>query len=248
MIVGATAVPAAEHRHAPTGTYTDWNWPEAPVNVEGKSGYVSFEHGVTPEIEPPQGTGYFWSHQVEFVNGNAAYFGLQTLGRRPDGSEGKVAIFSVWNSLAARGPGLAQPFSGEGEGFQTIIPYEWQAGQKYRLRLFKSGRNRRGVEWTAKVSADGSGKERTIGTITVSEKWGYLSNWSVMWSERYTGPEIKACADVGYSRVVFDEPRANGGTVRPASHHNHLSNPITCPNSRIRDLGNAVRQEMGRPR
>jgi hypothetical protein len=239
---------AAEHNHAPTGTYTEWTWPAAPENPDGKTGYFSFEHCVTPEIEPDQGVGYFWSHQVAFVHGEAGYFGLQTIGQRPDGSEGKVAIFSIWNALAARGPGIAQRFGGEGVGFQTLIPYDWQAGRKYRLRLFKSGAQRKGTEWTAKVHDESTGVEVEIGTITVSKKWGYLSDWSVMWSERYTGPEIRRCADVGYSSVLFGEPSANQGAVRPESHHNHLSDPVNCPNSRIKDKGAGIRQEMGVPR
>lgn len=30
---------AEEHKHAPTGTCTDWNWPEPPPNPDGKIGY-----------------------------------------------------------------------------------------------------------------------------------------------------------------------------------------------------------------
>lgn len=244
---GAPGAEAAGHRHGPTGAYTEWIWPEPPVSAGGRIGYVDFEHGVTPEIDPGPEVGYFWSHQVELVRGETAYFGLQTRGRWPDGREGKVAIFSIWNALAARGPGLARAFDGEGEGYQTMIPFDWKAGRTYRLRMFLSGSSARGTEWTATVREDPAGRERVIGTITVPKKWHRLGNWSVMWSERYSGPEIRSCNDVGYSRVRFREPVANRGTVVPERHRNDLTDPPNCPNSRVRDVPGGSRQEMGVP-
>jgi hypothetical protein len=231
---------AADHTHGPTGTYTEWNWPDP-------EGYADFEHGLTIEREPPDGVGFFWSHQVELRNGETAYFGLQTLGERPDGTHGKVAIFSIWNALGARGPGLAQPFSGEGEGYQTLIPYEWKPGRTYRLRMFRSGETRRGTEWSATVRDEATGEVSPIGTITVPKKWGGLGNWSVMWSERYTGPEVRTCDDVGYSRVLFTPPTANHGTAKPVSHRSYVTDPANCPNSRVTERGGGFRQEMGIP-
>lgn len=242
VILLGPAVPsrAADHNHGPTGTYTEWNWPEA-------AGYSDFEHGLTIEREPPSGTGYFWSHQVGLRNGETAYFGLQTLGAHPDGTDGKVAIFSIWKALAARSPGIAQPFTSEGEGYQTVIPYEWRADRQYRLRMFRSGESRRGTEWTATVRDQSTGEVSTIGTITVPKKWGGLGNWSVMWSERYTGPEVRTCDDVGYSRVLFTAPTANDGTIKPSSHRNYITEPANCPNSRVTESGRRFRQEMGVP-
>lgn len=236
---------AAGHRHAPTGTYTDWNWPEVPQASDGTSGYRSFEHELTPEVDPGPSVGYFWSHQVAFVGGEIGYFGLQTLGERPHASTGKVAIFSIWNALGARGPGIAQPFGGEGVGFQTLVPFAWKAGHAYRMQLARTGASRQGTEWTARVGEASSGRLNVIGVITVPRAWGGLSSSSVMWSERYTGPDIHTCADVGYSRALFHEPRANDGTVRPLSHRNYLSDPVNCPNSRVSDAGTGARQEMG---
>jgi hypothetical protein len=238
---------AADHQHGPTGAYTEWHWPEPPPDGDGSPGYKSFELGLTIEREPPADVGYFWSHQVELQDGDTAYFGLQTLGRRPDGSEGKVAIFSIWKALGARGPGIAQPFSGEGEGYQTVIPYAWKPGRMYRLRMFRSGESRRGTEWSATVRDESSGEVSPIGTITVPKKWGGLGAWSVMWSERYTGPEVRTCDDVGYSRVTFTAPTADGGSVRPDRHHSYVTDPANCPNSRVTGRGGRFRQEMGIP-
>lgn len=237
-----------DHRHGPTGTYTEWIWPDPPAGKGGKTGFLNFEHRLTPEVDPGPDVGYFWAHQVQFVEGDTAYFGLQTLGRHPDGSEGKVAIFSIWNALAARGPGLARPFDGEGEGYQTVIPFDWKANRTYRLRIFQSGGTRLGTEWTATVREDPQGRERVIGTITGPKNWHRLGNWSVMWSERYTGPDIHTCADVGYSCVRFGKPLANDRSIHPLHHRNFLAVQPNCPNSRVRDAGDGTLQEMGVPR
>lgn len=245
LVLALPAAHAADHVHGPTGAYTEWIWPEPPVSPTGRIGYVDFEHRLTPEIDPGSEVGYFWAHQVELVQGDTAYFGLQTRGRRPDGSEGKVAIFSIWNALDARGPGIAQPFGHEGVGYQTLIPFHWKAGRTYRLRMFLSGSSAQGTEWSATVREEPSGRERLIGTITVPKKWHRLGNWSVMWSERYTGPKILTCNDVGYSRVRFGEPRADRGTITPERHRNYLTEAANCPNSRVTDAGRGSRQEMG---
>lgn len=247
MAVSLPLIRAADHTHGPTGTFTEWFWPEPPVSPNGKKGYTSFEHCLTPEVDPDSEVGYFWSHQVGLIDGETAYFGLQTLGRRPDGSEGKVAIFSVWEALAARGPGIAKAFDSEGEGYQTVIPFDWKAGRTYRMRLFLSGSSQKGTEWSATVREEPSGPEQIIGTITVPKKWNRLGAWSVMWSERYTGPDVRSCRDVGYSRVKFGEPSANNATVIPLRHHNYTTDPPNCPNSRVRDAGRGSRQEMGIP-
>ena len=46
------------------------------------------------------------------------------------------------------------------------------------MRLFKSGISRQGIEWTAAVRYEDSGKVSSIGTIPVAKKWGYLGTWS----------------------------------------------------------------------
>ena len=248
LLAGLCAAHAADHRHGPTGTYTYWNWLALPVNDDGKEGFLSFEHTRVIELEPEVAVGYFWSHQVTLKKGEMAYLGLQTLGRRPDGSEGKVAIFSIWNALGARGPGLAKKFGGEGEVRQTMMPYDWQVGRRYRLRLFKSGSSRKGTEWSAEVIDEATDEVSHIGTITVSKKWAYLDNGSVMWPKRYKGKEIQDCSDVEHSKVWFETPTANGDRVKPENHRHYTTEPANFPNSRVRDKGNGVRQEMGVPR
>lgn len=251
-VIGVFLLPAVAvaHKHGPTGTFTEWNWPDAPANPDGKVGYRDFHHRLTIEATPDDPEeGYFWSHQVGLKDGETAYFGLQTLGhQRPDGSFGRVAIFSIWEALAARGPGIAQRFGGEGVGFQTLIPYDWQVDRTYALRMFKSGESRRGTEWTGTVRDESTGVVSVIGTITVPKKWGYLDSWSIMWTERYTGREVLKCSDLGYARARFETPTANNGRITPDNHRNFTTEPANCPNSRVRDVPNGSRQEMGVPK
>src|SRR5262245_34969430 len=79
----------------PRGTYTDWFWPG--------TGYRRLEHDLVIHRDPGERTHYFWSHQFRTERGEGGYFGLQTYGNRVDGSLGKMAIFSFWNTSRAEG-------------------------------------------------------------------------------------------------------------------------------------------------
>src|SRR6202043_3539255 len=81
----------------PIGTYTTWSWPPT------ESGYTGFGWALEPRTDPSP-VGYFWSHQVALIGGEAAYVGLQTRGSEPTG---KIAIFSVWGAIDAESPEFA---------------------------------------------------------------------------------------------------------------------------------------------
>jgi len=215
----------------PSGTYTEWWWPPTP------DGYRSFEHVLVPEIDPGADTTYFWAHQFRLVGGEGGYIGLQTKGNRADGSLGKMAIFSVWNAVGAEGPGVL-PFANEGSGWSARIPYQWVAARPYRLRVWTPAAG----WWVAAVLDTVTGEEAEIGRIRVPEEWDGLGTWSVMWTEYYGGP-LSRCADMAYSRVVFETPTADGG-VGPADSRSHIG-AGTCENSRIETLAVGVRHEMG---
>lgn|GEM_PF-1870900 len=228
----------------PTGTYTDWHWPASP------GGYTSFEWGLEPRTDPSP-DGYFWSHQFWLVGGEAGYLGLQTRGSDPPG---KIAIFSVWKAVAAEGPAVAAPFSGEGEGQTVRIPFAWVVGSAYRLRVTSAG----GGTWEAWVgpaaAADGgrptpvdpapAGGDTLVGRIRVPASWGGLQASSVMWTERYSGP-LSSCADLRRAEALFSAPTADRGRVRPTGHHNHLAQKVHCPGSSVVDAPGGVVQVMG---
>src|ERR687898_703723 len=103
----------------PVGTYTTWSW--APTST----GYAEFRWTLEPRTDPSP-VGYFWSHQVALVGGEAAYVGLQTVGSE---SAGKIAIFSVWGGIDAEGPDYAASFGGGGTGVTVRIRYGWGPGR-----------------------------------------------------------------------------------------------------------------------
>jgi hypothetical protein len=204
------------------------------------------EWTVTPETDPTP-DGYFWSHQVAIIGGEAAYAGLQTLGSEPTG---KIAIFSVWNAVGAEGPVYAAPFGGEGEGWSVRIPFPWSIGTRYAFRIAHVRDDNRDSDdngtWEARVD----GVE--IGRIFVPRHWRGLAGTSVMWTERYTG-SLQRCADIRHAMATFGTPfgtpsgtpAADSRAVHPTAHRNHLGEPPGCPGSSVVDVDGGVRHEMG---
>lgn len=184
----------------------------------------------------PSPDGYFWSHQFWLVGGEAGYVGLQTAGSEPTG---RIAIFSVWNAVAAEGPAYAAPFGGEGEGFTARIPYHWRVGTSYRFSVASGAEGR----WSAWV-ATGAGDPQPIGQITVPGHWGGVRDQSVMWTERYAGP-LASCADLRCATAMFSVPSAD--SAPPVAHRNYLYQPVGCPGSSVTDVPGGVVQRMGCP-
>ncbi|HEV3399908.1 MAG TPA: hypothetical protein VG693_11525, partial [Actinomycetes bacterium] len=50
-------------------------------------------------LRDPGPTTYFWAHSWCFQGGDVGYFGLQAHDRRDDGSQGRLAVFSVWSAI-----------------------------------------------------------------------------------------------------------------------------------------------------
>ena len=226
-------------RATPCQTYTEWRWPPSTSFARTlKAGYKSFEHTLTPEVDPGPDSTYFWAHQFRMIAGEGGYIGLQTKGNRADGSLGKMAILSIWDALEAEGPGTVR-FSGEGTGWSCRIPYLWEAGRTYGLRVFTVG----GGWWGGAVRDEATGKVDEIGGIRVPGHWRNLDSWSVMWTEYY-GPAMNSCSDLAHSSVVFGAPTAEGGEVKTAGSHSHISEG-TCATSDIQHLAEGVRHQMG---
>lgn len=210
---------------APVGTYTTWSWPPRP------DGYDEFRWTLEPRTDPTP-VGYFWSHQVALVGGEAAYVGLQTVGAAPTG---KIAIFSVWGAIDAESADYAAPFGGEGTGMSVRIRYPWEPGRRERLAVRADGDG----WWSAEVSG------RLIGRIRVDTVWGGLAPTSIMWTERYA-PPLRRCADIGHAAAWFGTPSADGG-VAPAHRRNRLGTNRGCAGSSVRDADGGVLHVMGAP-
>jgi hypothetical protein len=207
----------------PVGPYTQWSWPSTD------SGYDEMRWDLEPRTDPSP-VGYFWSHQVALVRGEAGYLGLQTEGSEPTG---KIAIFSVWGAIDADGPEYAAPFSGEGIGMTVRIRYQWAPGRPERLAIRAEGHG----WWRAEVD------NRQIGRVRVDSAWGGLGSTSIMWTERYA-PPLRSCSDLGHSVAWFGTPIADGSVI-PLDHHNFLADHQGCPGSSVYDLDGGVVQVMG---
>lgn len=209
-------------RPAAVGTYTSWSWP--PV----ADGYHELAWDLEPRTDPSP-VGYFWSHQVWLKGGEAAYFGLQTMGSEPTG---KIAIFSLWGATDAEGPQYAASFGGEGTGMSVRAQYPWVPGQAEHLALRSEGSS----WWAAYVGS------QFVGRLRAPQDWGPLSADTVMWTERY-GPTMVSCADIGHSVAWFSTPAADGAA--PSSHRNHLADNRGCPGSSVTDQGGGVLHVVG---
>ena len=160
----------------------------------------------------------------------------------------KVAIFSIWNALDARGSGIAQPFGGEGTGYQTLIRWDWVAGRPYQLRIDTPGTDPSGDRWwVATVRDTATDDEAEIGRILVPAAWNKLDTGSVAWTELFF-PPIRRCADMECASSLWANFTAERGTVRPTAIDSSFGEPAGCGNSRIATLdGGVVRQQMGLP-
>ncbi|HEX7275829.1 MAG TPA: hypothetical protein VF244_00500 [Acidimicrobiales bacterium] len=130
-------------------------------------------------------------------------------------------------------------------GWSCHIPYAWEAGRRYRLRV---GTDEAGW-WAASVTDDESGVVSPIGRIRLPAAVTGLGSWSVMWTEYY-GPSVAKCSDLATARAVFGTPVA--GTARPERRHSHLGelagphlDHTTCDTSSIEDLPAGARHQMG---
>ncbi len=224
----------------PQGTYTNWFWPAPPLSEDGTAGYSSFEHRLVVELDQGPDAAYFWAHQFALRGGAGGYLGLQTKGTA-NGTTGRIAIFSIWDAVAARGTTPVR-FSGEGEGWSCRVIYPWEVGRSYRLSV----RNPARAWWSASVVDEVSGVHTEIGWIQVPHGWERLDTWSVMWTEWYGGP-VARCADIPHSSVIFHTPVADDGLFRPDRSENQLGTGGTCKNSRVERLPEGSRQEVGVP-
>lgn len=228
----------------PRGTYTNWYW-NPPAD-----GLTEMEHGLTIDRVTPNAP-YFWSHQFKFKGGDGGYIGLQSNGVRVNGTRGKTAVFSVFGSALSGTSGACvlevKGFDGYNtSGTSCRVPYEWQTGRKYTLRVKMVSSDSSGKWWQAYIKDTFTNTETSVAKIKTPASWKGLNDWSVMWTE-YFGTPLASCASLPYSKVTFFNPVANGGAYKPRSSagSNALSTSGTCNNSAIRSVVGGASQEMG---
>jgi hypothetical protein len=243
LLTGALGLcSAASAQVGPQGTYSDWQQASSPSN-----GFFNLDITVFPGNEPDVSHhGIFYAHQFGIRAGAGGYVGLQK-----DGN-GKRAIFSIWDALAAGGPGEGQPcgenappcagpFGGEGEGYQTMVPFEWEAGHYYTYRVWVLGSDTSGTWWGGWI-IDEEGAETFIGEIKVPASWQWLDGYSITWVEYYAN-SAASCSELGYSVVYFDHPTGDADGSSAGAPSNHYGSGVCS--SLITDYGNWAQHESG---
>ncbi|MDP8937035.1 MAG: hypothetical protein M3O23_04810 [Actinomycetota bacterium] len=185
---------------------------------------------MVPEVDPGPDASFIWAHDFGFVGGQTGRLGLQ--------SATKAAVFSVSSAVAAEGAGTERIAGG---GWSCRLPYPWQPGRHYRLRVWT-------VEpgwWAASVRDDATAAESDIGFIQVPSDWRQLDTPSVMCTE-YHGPPVASCADVPYCSAVFSSPSADAGSATPERMHSRLGGG-TCDSSHVEPVPGGVRHQIGGP-
>lgn len=207
---------------------------QAPVHQwwnHGSGGLWNLDQTVTVNASGPT---RFFAHQFGFDGGDGGYLGIQ------DTPNGRVAIFSVWDSPgdAAPGPGAhCETFGGEGVGWHCMLPYAWQEHVGYRLRVWKTdSRSDGSTKWVASVTSGGT--ESVIGYLWTRAGQNGLNGGSASWIEDY-GMTTGNCATEVAASAVFSYPTGDNGAVTStrASSDTHACG---SHNSSITDNGDSV--------
>ena len=236
-------VPASLHAQSNNvfGHLVDTQW----YGLSGE--YSSIEVTITPEVGNEDY--YYFANDVYFRNcsGNEclAYAGLQTNGYDGSAWIGKMAIFSIWNATQ----GLAEPggkgtsFGGEGVGYSVRIPYQWQTGTGYRLKIYLDADGPSKL-WAASITNLSSGSVSRIGRIYAPAGHGLIYN-PITFHERYGGPSA-TCQTVTPSQVRFSNMTANNGAVKSTSwNHYYKASLPGCPNFWQKNEGDGFVSAIG---
>ena len=204
-----------------------YDWPQS-----SGSGFNNFDVLLTIDVAPGVQSAYYWAHQFAFKNGDGGYMGLQTNGCMQGQWVGKMAIFSIWDAMAAEpGPGAScEEFIGEGEGWSCRKKYNWVEGHTYCLRIEAYGVDEQENEWWGAWIIDTSMEQETlIGKIKVPGSWQWLDNSSVVWVEYYG--QVNDCDSIAYAKARFEQPTADNGSFIPQKLTPVIG--TTCTNAKI---------------
>ncbi|MBF0584226.1 MAG: DUF3472 domain-containing protein [Magnetococcales bacterium] len=190
--------------------------------------------------KPPAGLGYYAMFAFYFQNKTVGYTGLQW------DNEGKKAIFSIWDASGSAGSavpeGQCKRFGHEGSGAQCIVPYEWQQGREYLLKIRPVGRTAGGEQWQSLIRELTTGRESVIGTLTMQDSGGYvgyghLSGKGVSVLEYYGSAHLEACSSLPVVVLSWRGPFANDRQLRAKGVSLSYSQQESCTNSNLLSPG-----------
>jgi Domain of unknown function (DUF3472) len=227
---------------APGGmAYGNYNWTNAVPTFNGVSGYKSSEISLKITQAPVSGSSYFWSSQFFLFEGDGGYIGLQDNGNINGKVVGKMAIFSFWNTLSAS-PGsegtICQTFGGEGVGYSCRVPYNWEDGNTYRLRVYSN--NISSNIWFGAIVDTKTGIETILGSITTPSTWKLLTPANAIFTEYFTN--LENCAAVPIATAEFLSPSLKGvddKLYEPSRVTSTYGNAI-CNNAKATVEGNKI--------
>lgn len=123
--------------------------------------------------------------------------------------------------------------------------YNWIVGRAYRLRVWATGTDSLGEWYTGWVQDTVTGTERLIGSLRVPFHGARISGGDMSWTERIPFTDLATCSGTGGSKVQWNFPTANGGSVAISGHSTISSGD--CPAyTRILHVPGADVQEIGR--
>jgi hypothetical protein len=185
---------------------------------------------------PPAQLGYYAMFMFYFQNKAGGYMGLQW------DNQGKRAIFSLWDAQDV--PGSAAPegeckrFGHEGSGAQCFLPYPWEMGREYLLRLALLSASAKGERWQATIRDLGTGREQVIGVIEAKNSagqvgYGRLTGRSVNVLEYYGHARMDDCQALPVVLLRWRGPFADDRRMRAKGVQLGYSSRAECRNSTI---------------
>ena len=197
VLTGLSAGPAEAAQHQNANVYVNWNF-------SGATGFWNTDQRVQVVRKAHHS---YWAMVWDFTAtaGEGGYVGLQTSARRPDGSTGDIALFSLWNANGASGSSCGQ-FGGEGTGWSCRLAYPVAEGGDYRYRVWRLDADAQGQWWGAWMLDVRTGVDRQIGAIRVAPGKTLMTpprNFSEYWGDQV------GCDAVPQSVVLFTQPAAN---------------------------------------
>ena len=236
-----------------TLTATDWSFSDSSDSIEIE---------LVVESRPAR-DGYFWASQFSFVGSAVGGFvGLQSRGgyqaEPPDGDTDltDMAVFWIGGSPLRAELGDVMPpdartyaqFTSGTQWWTIHAKYDIVACRPYRLRVARRTQEANGDAWYgAWVRDNQTNVETFIGRILVPAAWGLLADKSTSFSDRVGWGTVTSCAYPEYASARFGIPSAGSASLAPTTHSNRFAASAKCASSRVTELGDAVRHELGVP-
>ena len=187
-----------------------------------------------------QGWGQYSMFWFAFQAGIGGYTGLQ------QDANGKKVIFSIWNGHWTTTKAMTkncQTFSGEGQGTQCFLYYDWQPGRNYKFTLKKADTPATtfGQRWQVVFNEPLGNIDLVVGIVELSnvdryKGYGNLEPFGTAFvQEYYAGPQWAQCGNLPKWQVDFQGPFANNGSLKPSTAWttNVENNTPGCQNSNV---------------